>query len=121
LSADGRALAGTGAFADAGWHRVYRWTPEGLSWLGPDDASSRFVDMTADGAMLLGMLVDTRQGFIASANELRMLSEMIATTSVDLRGWQLESRWASPTMAALCSAPRPAARSARVWLRFRPT
>jgi hypothetical protein len=91
LSDDGLVLAGTGWPADVGRPRVYRWTAEGLTWLGPDDAAGRIADMTADGTLVLGVLVDGDQGFIASPGETRRLSELLERASVDSTGWELKA------------------------------
>jgi hypothetical protein len=91
LSDDGLVLAGTGWLPDAARHRVYRWTAEGLTWLGPDDASSRIADMTADGALVLGTLIDAEQGFIASPGETRRLNDLLEHASLDSTGWELKA------------------------------
>jgi hypothetical protein len=89
LSDDGVVLAGTGWLPDEARHRVYRWTAEGLSWLGPDDAPSRIADMTADGTLVLGTLIDADQGFIASPGETRRLNDLLEQASLDSTGWEL--------------------------------
>jgi hypothetical protein len=91
LSDDGLVVAGTGWLPDAARHRVYRWTAAGLSWLGPDDAASRIADMTADGSLVLGTLIDTDQGFIASPGETRRFNELLARASLDSTGWELQA------------------------------
>lgn len=91
LSDDGLVLAGTGWLPEAARHRVYRWTAEGLTWLGPDDAASRITDMTADGALVLGTLIDTAQGFIASLGETRQLNDLLERALLDSTGWELKA------------------------------
>lgn len=91
LSDDGRVLAGTGWLADAARHRVYRWTDDGLSWLGPDDGASRIADMTADGSLVLGTLIDSGQGFIAAPGETRRLDDLLEQAGLDATGWQLKA------------------------------
>lgn len=91
LSDDGLVLAGTGWLPEAARHRVYRWAAEGLTWLGPDDAASRITDMTADGTLVLGTLIDTDQGFIASPGETRQLNDLLERASLGSTGWELKA------------------------------
>jgi hypothetical protein len=91
LSDDGLVLAGTGWLPDAARHRVYRWTEDGLSWLGPDDDANRIADMTADGSLVLGTLIDSGQGFIAAPGETRRLDDLLEQAGLDATGWELKA------------------------------
>ncbi|HTV17618.1 MAG TPA: hypothetical protein VMG12_03080, partial [Polyangiaceae bacterium] len=56
FSADGSAFAATGVFSNMS--RAYRWSEVGISWIGPDDAPSSTADMSGDGRVVIGTVVD---------------------------------------------------------------
>lgn len=90
MSDDGEVLAGTGWQEAPGQHRVYRWTAGDFSWIGPETAASLVVDMSADGATVVGRISDSGEGFIWSEGQLTMLADLLVTSGVDGTGWQLQ-------------------------------
>lgn len=89
LSDDGGVFSSTALSSNRS--RAFRWSPSGISWLGPDDAPSSNADMTADGRVVLGTLVDSDDGFIATPEETRSFTALVASAALELEGWQLRA------------------------------
>jgi len=86
LSRDGQAFSSTSMVS--GMSRAYRWTRDGLAWLGPDGEPSSSVDMTADGSVVLGVVSDLSEGFISAAGETRSFSALLESESLELEDWR---------------------------------